>query len=204
MKIHQKVISTLLLTALSSPVFAERLVEPESAYDNDYISVTGFLGARIDLKYNDGSELQDSQRETHFAQALALNWSYAENSEGELLLSNSKSSVNDIELNLQHLHFGGRILFQDISPFSTSIALGIGGTRISESESEVDTSYAFSASAAVGMRYQLSQHFALRSDFRVYGTLLREGHTESFCSGDDCSDGYLIEAELLAGIEYKF
>jgi len=204
MKTHQKVISTLLLTALSSPVFAERLIEPESAYDNDYISVTGFLGSRIDLDYDDGTDINDPDSGLRFAQAIALNWSYKENSEGELIFSNSVRSSGDIDIYLQYLHFGGRILFQDTTPFSTSIALGVGGTHILPDSDDYSSAYAFSASAAVGMRYQLNQHFALRSDLRVYGTLLREGHTESFCSGTDCADGYLIEAELLAGIEYKF
>ncbi|WP_181817668.1 MULTISPECIES: outer membrane beta-barrel protein [unclassified Psychromonas] len=204
MKIHQKAISTLLLTALSTPVFAERLVNPESGYNNDYISITGFLGSRIDLDYDDGTDINDPDDGARFAQAIALNWSYKENSEGELLFSNSVRSSGDTDIYLQYLHFGGRILFQDISPFSTSIALGVGGTHILPDDDDYSSAYAFSASAAVGMRYQLNQHFALRSDFRVYGTLLREGHTESFCSGEDCADGYLIEAELLAGIEYKF
>ena len=45
--------------------------------------------------------------------------------------------------------------------------------------------------------------FALRSDFRVYGTLLDDDR-ELFCYDTECDDDQYLEAELLVGLEYKF
>ncbi|WP_025564818.1 outer membrane beta-barrel protein [Psychromonas sp. SP041] len=203
MKIRQQLISALVLSTLSVPVLAERLISAEP-YQNDYITVTGFLGSRLDIDVDQGTGENDPGDGFHFSQAIALNWNYKENSEGELLFSNSLRTDGDQNIYVQYLHVGGRILFTNTTPFSTSIALGVGGTYINPQGDTYESNFAFSASMAAGIRYQFTDQFAFRSDLRVYGTLLREGHSESFCSGDDCSDGYLIEAELLTGLEYKF
>jgi hypothetical protein len=56
---------------------------------------------------------------------------------------------------------------------------------------------------AVGLRYELNDNFALRSDFRFYGTLLDDDR-ELFCYDTECDDDQFIEAELLVGLEYRF
>ncbi len=203
MKIRQQLISALVLSTFSVPVLAERLVSAEP-YENDYITVTGFLGSRLDIDFDDGTGENDPGDGLHFSQAIALNWNYKENSEGELLFSNSLRTDGDQDIYVQYLHVGGRILFTDTTPFSTSIALGLGGTYINPTGDTYESNLAFSASMAAGIRYQFTEQLAFRSDLRVYATLLREGHSESFCSGDDCEDGYLIEGEILTGLEYKF
>ena len=203
MKIRQQLISALVLSTFSIPVLAERLVNAEP-YNNDYITVTGFLGSRLNLSDDDGAGKNVLGDNLSFSQAIALNWNYKENSEGELLFSNSLHTDGDKDIYIQYLHVGGRILFTNTSPFSTSIALGLGGTYINPKGDLYESNLAFSASMAAGIRYQFTDQLAFRSDLRVYATLLREGHSESFCSGTGCSDGYLIEGEILTGLEYKF
>ena len=203
MKIRQQLISAVVLSTFSIPVLAERLVSAEP-YTNDYVTVTGFLGSRLNLHDDNGAGEHVLDNNLDFSQAIALNWNYKENSEGELLFSNSLRTDDDQDIYIQYLHVGGRILFTNTSPFSTSIALGLGGTYINPEGNTYESSFAFSASMAAGIRYQFTDQLAFRSDLRVYATLLREGHSESFCSGTGCSDGYLIEGEILTGLEYKF
>jgi len=203
MKTHQRLIPALILGSISFPSFAETLLSSQQEVD-DYLSITAFVGSRLEADSDDGTGNKESNSSAQFAQAIALNWAYELNSEGELLFSNSRRTSGNVDAYIQYLHFGGRILFKDETPFSTSIALGIGGTYLNPEDNKYDAELAFSASIAGGIRYQLSEKFALRSDLRFYGTLFREGHNESFCGGENCDDGYLIEAELLAGLEYRF
>lgn len=201
MKIYQHFVPAILMTTLSLPSFAESLITPETHIDN-YVKLTGFLGASLEIDRDDGTGEHDSDSSVDFSQALALNWAYAESAEGELFFSNTRKA-DDVDMYVQYLHVGGRILFKNTTPFSTSIALGVGGTYFNPEGNDQDDELAFSASMAAGVRYQLSDNVALRSDLRVYGTLLREGH-EIFCEQTECSDGTYVEAQLLAGVEYKF
>jgi len=211
MKIHQHIISALVLSTFSLPTLAERLLN-QSTYSNDYITVTGYLGSRVNKEIENDSTNKKMNVSSELTQAIALGWSYAKNSEGELLFSSSKenfSSADDFDLDVyvQYIQVGGRIFFKNSTPFSSSIGLGIGGTYFNPSGSEYDDKLAFSGSISGGIRYQLSKQFALRSDLRVYGTLL-DTDDELFCANGACnlnlSDSLYVEAELLAGVEYKF
>ena len=203
MKIHQGFITAIALSSFALPALAET-PETKESYLGDYVKVTAFLGAKLDIETDDGTNSDYRDESTRFSQAIALNWAYAKNAEGELLFSNSLRTGNINEHYIQYLHIGGRILFRNTTPFSTSIALGAGGTYINPTNND-DADTALSGSMAVGARYKLNEQFALRSDLRVYGTLLREGHNESLCSTTTtCKNGYFLEAELLAGVEYTF
>ena len=197
MKLYQHLIPTVLMATLSLPTFAETLINHETLVE-DYISVTAFLGARADVDSDDQAD-----NDIKFSQAIALNWTYEENSEGELLFSNSRKTSQGVDIYVQYLHVGGRILFKNSSPLSTSIALGVGGTYFHPEGNTFDDDLAFSASMAVGLRYELDDNFALRSDLRVYGTLLDDDR-ELFCYDTECDDDQYLEAELLVGLEYKF
>jgi hypothetical protein len=197
MKIYQHLIPSILMASMTMSASAETLINHETPVEN-YISVTGFLGTRADL---DSDEKANNHPE--FSQAIALNWAYEENSEGELFFSNSRKTNQGVDIYVQYLHFGGRILFQNSSPLSASIALGAGATYFHPEGDTYDDDFAFSASMAAGLRYQLDESFALRSDLRVYGTLLDDGR-ELFCYHTECDDDQYVEAELLVGLEYKF
>lgn len=211
MKMYQYIIPTILLSAFSLPTWADTLSN-DSVLNDDYVTVTGYLGARLNQDIKNDYSGQDVDISSELTQAISLGWYYAKNAEGELIFSNSKqnfSSANDFDIDVyvQYLHVGGRILFRTNSPFSSSIGLGMGATHFNPSGSRYDAKFAFSASASAGIRYQLTEQFALRSDLRVYGTLL-ENSDEMFCDNGSClldtSDHIYVDAELLAGIEYKF
>ena len=211
MKMYQYIMPTLLLSTFSLPTLAESL-STETLASNDYVTITGYLGARLNQDIKNDYSGQDVDISSEFAQAISLGWYYAKNAEGELIFSNSKqnfSSPNDFDIDVyvQYLHVGGRILFRTNSPFSSSIGLGMGATHFDPSGSRYDAKFAFSGSVSAGIRYQLTEQFALRSDLRVYGTFL-ENSDEMFCDNGSClldaSDHLYVDAELLAGIEYKF
>lgn len=211
MKIYQHLIPVLVLSTFSLPTLAERLLN-QPTYKNDYITVTGYLGSRINKEIENDDTNKKVDVSSELTQAIALGWSYAKNSEGELLFSSSKQNFSsqddfDLDVYVQYLHVGGRIFFKNTTPFSSSIGLGMGGTYFNPSGSEYDAKLAFSASISGGIRYQLSKQFALRSDLRVYGTLL-DTDNELFCANGGCllnvSGSLYLEAELLTGLEYKF
>ncbi|MEL0628766.1 hypothetical protein [Psychromonas aquatilis] len=203
MKIHQGLITAIALSSFAYPAFAEN-PDTQENYLGEYVKVTAFLGAKLDIETDDGTHNDYRDDSARFSQAIALNWAYAKNAEGELLFSNSQRTGPVSEQYIQYLHVGGRILFRNSTPFSTSIALGAGATYINPQGNEYDDDFALSGNMALGARYQLSEQFALRSDLRIYGTLLRDGHNESMCSATDCDKGYFLETELLAGVEYTF
>ena len=214
MKSNSVIIVSALFTTLSFNTMAETPVSKTTNNKNDYVTITGYLGTRLseDVKDPDTGAVADLSSE--LTQAIAIGWDYERNSEGELLFSSSKqhltssdSALSGMDVYIQYLHFGGKIIFKDEMPFSTNIGLGIGGTYFNPSKSSYDSDLKFSANISAGIRYQLSERFALRGDARVYGTLLNSD-SQLFCSNNDCYiniDGNIyVQAELMAGLEYKF
>lgn len=212
MTIHHHIIPALVLSTFSFTALADNTTTP-TPYNDDYITISGFLGSRIseDINLTEGGYAELSSELT---EAIAIGWKYDRTSEGELLFSNSKQSLSlknvddaGMDVYVQYLHFGGKILFKDNSAFSTSIGLGIGATAFNPSGSQYSTEYVFSGNLTGGMRYQLNEKFALRGDLRVYGSLLNS-ESNLFCGNNQCLltvDGEVyVQTELMAGIEYKF
>jgi len=182
--------------------------------DDSYVTVTGFLGARLNQEIHDQASNSDASLSSGLTQAISIGWKYDTKAEGELLFSSSKQSVSisgDKQVNLtsyvQYLHLGGKILFTDNSPLSANIGLGVGITYFNPSQAQYDEKTALSANMSGGLRYQLSPSVALRSELRVYMTRFNtENHL--FCSANNCLlelDGSVyLQSEMLMGIEYKF
>lgn len=178
------------------------------------MTITGSLGYRYsdDLSDADGQKIDLS---SDFSQSIALGWAYERNSEGELLFSNSRQNLTiesdtgsdvNVGVNMQYLHVGGRLLFTDNSPFSTSIGLGVGGTFFNPSNG-YDSELKFSGNISGGIRYQLNQNFALRGDLRVFGTVLSSDSNYLCIDGNcliDLNGNMYVQTELMAGLEYKF
>ena len=213
MNIKKQLLSAFVISTFSTNIFASSLISPPD-YTKGYVTITGYLGTRVneDLKNQETDEIAKFSSE--LTQAIALGWTYERNSEGELLFSNSKQfltvsegSLPGIDVYVQYLHFGGKILFSNNTPFSTNIGLGAGLTHFNPAGSDYDADLAFSGNISGGVRYQINDKFALRGDLRVYGTLLNSDST-LFCGNNNCYlnvDGDIyVQTELMAGIEYKF
>ena len=203
-----KLIPLIVLSTLPLASFAT------SISVDDYVTVSAFLGGRTSENLKDSETGQTVKVSDNLAQALAVSWRYERNKEGELLFSNSKQNLKmDGEKNVStdiyfsYIQFGGRVLFVDDSPFSTSLGLGIGATFFTPDNSRYDNEIAFSGNITGGLRYELNQQWALRGDLRVYGTVLNSNST-LFCGDGQClvtvSGEIYVQTELMAGIEYNF
>lgn len=210
----QKFTNSIAAFTLLSLPFCSYAASPPN---NEYVAVSAYLGSRIsnDLNTETG---QYAKISNDSAQAIAVNWYFAHNQETELFFSNSKHTLSltsetdtetaSADIYFSYLHFGGKLLFGDQGPFSTSIGLGIGGTFFIPVESQYDNEIALSGNINAGLRYELNPKWALRGDIRLYGTVLNSNNAY-FCSSEGgClvkfqGDVY-VETELMAGIEYKF
>lgn len=211
MKINASLLLTLLVSVFSNVTLANETVTPPKL-NNDYLIISTFLGSRINEDMKDQISGEKVTFSSELTQAIAIGWTYALNEEGELLFSNSKQRMskqggNKQDVYVQYLHFGGKLLFTNSSPFSTSLGLGIGGTYFNPSGSHLDSDLAFSGNITGGIRYQINSQLALRGDLRFYGTLLNSNST-LFCDDNAClltvdGDVY-VQTELMAGIEFKF
>jgi len=204
----------LIATSLTGAASAQEPLNTANSLDEGYITVTGFLGARINQDIDDQGSNSKAALGSAFAQALSIGWKYDTKAEGELLFSNSRQSVSitgekqvNLNTDVQYIHLGGKILFTDNSPFSANIGLGAGITYFNPSQSQYQEKTALSANISGGLRYQLSPSLALRSELRVYATRFNtEKHL--FCTANDCllelDDGFYLQSEMLFGMEYKF
>lgn len=203
MKIMQNIVSTVLLTActFSSAVYA----------NEDYITVSAFLGSRINQDINNQGSANNAELSSALTESLSIGWKYDTKAEGELLFSNSKPrlSMSGVEFDtyVQYLHLGGKVLFTNETPFSTNIGIGAGITYFNPSTNQYNSKTALSAHLSGGLRYEINQHFALKSDLRVYATRF---NTEKylFCKNGNClinlDSSYYLQTEILMGFEYKF
>lgn len=211
MKLNKFIILIPISCAFPSAILADdSYTKPFN--NKDYVSISVFLGSRINEDMKDQISGEKVKFSSELTQAIALAWEYDRNAEGELLFSNSKQRMSKQEgdkqdVYVQYLHFGGKLIFTNNSPFSTSLGLGLGGTYFNPAGGDLDSELAFSGNITGGIRYQINSQVALRGDLRFYGTLLNSNST-LFCGNHSClltvnGDVY-VQTELMAGIEFKF
>lgn len=205
MKITQYIFTISLLTICS-------IVSSASAEEGDYITISAFLGTRlnqdIDNRYGGNN---DAKLSSELTEAFAIGWKYDTKAEGQLLFSNSKQEVSTsgikFDTYVQYLHLGGKVLFTNETPFSTNIGVGIGVTKFDPTDSRYNSKTALSAHMSGGIRYQINDNFALRSDLQLYATRFN-GEKNLFCKSNEClvklDNSFYFQTELLMGIEYKF
>jgi hypothetical protein len=208
----QKLTNSIAAIALLSLPFCSYAASPSN---NEYVAVSAYLGSRISNDLNTETD-QNARVSNDSAQAIAVNWYFARNQETELFFSNSKHTLSQADetestsadIYFSYLHFGGKLLFGDQGPFSTSIGLGLGATFFIPDESKYDEEIAFSGNINAGLRYELNPRWALRGDIRLYGTVLNSNNAYFCTSEGGClvklEGEVYVETELMAGIEYKF
>lgn len=200
---------SLLLMLLSSSSFICSAATPDN-----YVAVAASIGGRLGGNLEDATPEQTTSISDDFAQSLAIYWYHSPQKETELLFSNSKqhlktSGTTNIatDIYIDYLHFGGRVLFVNDTPFSGSIGLGIGATFLMPEKSSYDNELAFSGNISGGIRYELTKQWALRSDLRFYGTVLNSKNS-LLCNSGQClvkfSGEFYLQTEITTGLEYKF
>lgn len=200
---------SLLLTLLSSSSLYCWPANPDN-----YVAVAASIGGRFSGDLEEATPEQTTSISDDFAQSLAVYWYHSPQKETELLFSNARqrlktSSTTDRTTNIyiDYLHFGGRVLFVNDTPFSGSIGIGIGATFLMPEQNSYDNEIAFSGNISGGIRYELTKQWALRSDLRFYGTVLNSNNS-LFCNNGEClvkfSGELYLQTEITAGLEYKF
>jgi len=178
---------SLLLMILSGSSFYCSAATPDN-----YVAVAAAIGGRFSGNLEDATPEQTTSISDDFAQSLAIYWYHSPQKETELLFSNSKQHLKTsgttnsaTNIYIDYLHFGGRILFVNDTAFSGSVGLGIGATFLMPEQSSSNNELAFSGNISGGIRYELTKHWALRSDLRFYGTVLNSNNS-LLCNNGQC------------------
>lgn len=172
---------TLILCLVSAPVVSQESVRPP-------IEIMPFGGFRL------GGEFEDSEneRDTDIDEAASYGFTLrvrpnAEN-EWELLYSRqateteSEAGVDPLDVDIEYLHIGGTYFPSEYS-YAPYVLGGLGVTRLSPKPGELDDETAFSMSLGAGMRFPITEHFALRLEGRAYATFL-DTDSAIFCASD--------------------
>lgn len=205
MSLNTKIITAITLTIVPIWGFAT------AQNINDFMAITTSFGGRYSDEIADSDSTENAQFSNDFSYAIAATWHYDRDSEGELLYSNAKQRVNTIngstDLYISYLHLGGKAIFRNDTPLSTSVSVGFGATLFIPDNSRYDSEIDLSGNISIGARYQLNQQWALKTDLRIYGTVLNNGN-RLLCDSNSClinvEGEVFIQTELLTGIEYKF
>ncbi|MCK5819902.1 MAG: outer membrane beta-barrel protein [Psychromonas sp.] len=204
-KIYQIILIVILSTSCA-------LTYATTNSNDKFIAVSAYLGGRYSNDFKVSDDMNEATVSHNLAQALGVSWFYQHNTEGELLYSTAQhtvtmqGNVNDSKkMQIHYLQFGGRVWLTNNSPFSTSIGLGIGGTLF-DPKAYSDEIY-FSGNISGGIRYKLNDDWAVKSDLRVYSTILSSNST-AFCANNQCliyfdNEAY-VQVELMAGVQYQF
>lgn len=213
----------VLAIATASAHAAEPAPSPPSPDQWPGYEVTPFAGFNLGGSFNlENGGLGGSTATQHVdlddraSFAVALDLRADDSAQYELFYArestvlHGESSFAPAPVVIEYLHLGGLLLLDDETLVKPYIAGGLGLTRLSpEAPSSSDTQ--FSASAAVGLRWPVNRHFALRLEARGLVTLVNED-AAIFCRSDQ--SGLLcrihgrgqtfFQGQLLAGAAITF
>jgi opacity protein-like surface antigen len=183
--------------------------------------VTPFVGYRMGGDFDlDGSPAASKvDLDDHGSFGLAVNlFSSGDKSESyELFYSRQKASVAKnsplapFDLNVEYLHLGGTLNFNDELPVRPYIAGGLGLTRFSPQTGNGGDDSRFSLSLGAGVKLPVTKRFNVRLEARGFLTLVNS-QSAFFCAsgtqGGVCAirvkgDSF-IQYELLAGAAFAF
>jgi opacity protein-like surface antigen len=166
--------------------------------------ITPFVGARfgggfdVENQATGGSSSVDLGSGASFGVDLGL---YRDsNSFYELLYSqqntefdSSDPQLRSIDLDVRYLHIGGTAFFpQETNTWLPYLSLTLGATML-EPGGGYDSETKFSASIGGGMRFPISDRFAVSLGLRGYMTVL-ESDTRLFCVSTGEEGGCLVES----------
>ena len=179
-------------------------------------SVSPFVGYRLGGNFRLNDTGQPVSLNDHGSFAFAVDARAEEGSEYELFYSRQATELrsNGIPLagtTVEYLHIGGTVTFLDDQRIKPYFGGGLGATRLSPGLAPGSDDTRFSASASLGIRLPLTQHFALRFETRGYFTPL-SGNTAVFCRSDQggalcqirARGSSLFQGDFLAGATFAF
>lgn len=168
--------------------------------------------------YRDGGRFDDPAREERrnidgdTALAVAAAYEFAPGRYYELFYSRQQTDLGSdtLELDIEYLHFGGRLNFSLDARVIPYLAGGFGATRINARGSGLGSDLRPGLSLAGGLEFPIAARAAFRLEARGYLTLTG-GRREIFCevgNGAECALAYegdvLGQLDLLAGVTIRF
>jgi hypothetical protein len=170
-----------------------------------------FGGGFSDLETGAGVDLDDSPS---YGLILGIPWNAQHRSRLELIWSWQSSAVGvtdaadpGFDLDIQYLHLNGMVPFATKSPkLDVLLSLGAGATLMLPDIDGAGSEVRFSASAALGLLYHLSDRVGIRLEARGWFTFTDAGGG-IFCSGG-CAIAFsgsgFAQGELSAGLQLGF
>jgi opacity protein-like surface antigen len=195
--------------------------DEESTPANYSWEVTPFIGYRgggnFDLEGSPTAKKVDLDDDGSFGLAVNLFTSGDKMESYELFYSRQEASVAKssplapFDLNVEYLHLGGTVNFNDDMPIRPYFVGGLGLTRFSAQSGGGGDDSHFSFSLGGGVKLPVTKHFNVRLEARGFLTLVNSD-SAFFCisgsQGGACSvrvrgDSF-IQYELLAGAAFAF
>jgi hypothetical protein len=207
-------VTLLLLTTVAGPALAQPPAADERWAVPNW-EVAAFAGYRfagsIDLKDPAATvDLAD-----HGTFAVAVDLARDADSQYELFYSRQPTHLKDspvtgpVDLDVEYLHVGGTLLFQESQRLRPYIIGTLGVTRLSPDSPGADADTNFSVSLGGGVRVPLSARFTLRLEARGYMTFVNTS-SALFCTSGPAGGACRLTAsgqafsqyELLAGAAF--
>jgi hypothetical protein len=182
-----------------------------------FVQVAAHAGYRVGGSLEDSVSGDDHALDDGASLALALEFRYGRGDDRFLQVwySRQDSSVNDgledHDVDIEYLHFGGTVPIADYGKAQGYLALGLGATRFSASAAGATDRTRFSGSLGLGVSMPVSRHAAFRLEARGYLTVV-DSDSAIFCRSDNGSGfcrivahgSTIFQAEALAGFAVSF
>lgn len=183
--------------------------------------VTPFIGYRgggnFDLEGSTSASKVDLDDHGSFGLAVNLFPGADKTESYELFYSREEASVAKnsplapFDLNVEYLHLGGTLHFEDELPVKPYIVGGLGVTRFSPQTGNGGDDSRFSLSLGAGLKLPITKHFSARLEARGYVTFVNSESAFLCASGPQggtCAirvkgDSF-IQYDLLAGAAFAF
>jgi len=174
------------------------------------------------IGYRFGGDFDTSRESVHnrielseeTSYGLLTAWSFDRKRQGEFLISHYNTnfsqaddfSVGNTDLGITYAHMGGNVPISD-GPIPFYMTGGFGLTHLAPKDDQLNNETRFSINVGLASKIELSEHFSLRLDSRIYATFFNSD-SAIFCDYDTCavyiSSDLWFQSEVSAGLTYRF
>ena len=118
----------------------------------------------------------------------------------------SLPATTDIPLSIDYLHIGGTAPISDTKDLKTFVSGGVGFTYLSPDLSGAQSDLRASLSIGVGLKWPITERFALRLETRGLATMFNN-NSAIFCNGGctlSVNGSFFFQGEVFAGASFRF
>ncbi len=204
------------MKTINSAVFTSLLLFSSSSYSVEIIPLLGFRGGGefVDVQTNKKHTLESSK-----VYGLILSFPYERGKNIEVYYSHQSTqlnsltlaapaptSVTNIPITIDYLHFGGTAPISDSKDLKTFASGGIGFTYLSPDFPNSQSDLRASLSIGFGLKWPITEKIALRLETRGLATLYNN-NSEIFCNGGctiKVNGNFFMQGEVFAGLGFSF